>query len=165
VPVTLNVLIYQKLVNAGGELYVDGNGDAWEPDQVYSEGNWGYTRSQAPAQSTNREIGGTVDQPKYQTARQHPQEYRFDGLPPGTYEVRLFFAEIQNQRPGNRVFDVILENTLVLPSYDIAATVGTFHADEYTFLIDVTDGQLRIRLVGNPGPAPIINAIGVTQEP
>jgi subtilisin family serine protease len=165
VPVTLNVTIYQKLVNAGGDLYIDGDGNAWVPDQVYSEGDWGYTRSQATSRSTNRTIGGTADQPKYQTIRQDPHEYRFDGLPPGTYEVRLFFAEIQNMRPGNRLFDVILNNTLVLPSYDIAATVGTFHADEYTFLIEVTDGQLRIRLVDRSGPTPIINAIGITQQP
>jgi Malectin domain/Kelch motif/Abnormal spindle-like microcephaly-assoc'd, ASPM-SPD-2-Hydin len=45
---------------------------------------------------------------------------------PGTYEVRLYFAEIWSgaQSPGARLFDVAIEGTKVLDDYDVYADVG-----------------------------------------
>jgi subtilisin family serine protease len=163
VPVTLTVNVYDQRVTAGsGEEYVDGDGEVWDADQRY-DGDWGYMPRQASSRSTNRGIDGTDEEPKYQTARQRMSEYRFDGLPEANFEVEVLFAEIGNQRPGNRVFDVILDNTIVLPAYDIAATVGQFHADDHTFEMEIEDGQLRVRFDSRPGPAPLVNAIRVTQ--
>jgi hypothetical protein len=47
--------------------------------------------------STNQPIAGTVDDALYQTQRQDPTEYVFDGLPSGVYEVELRFVEIQTR--------------------------------------------------------------------
>ena len=95
-----------------------------------------------------------------------PVEYLFDGLPNGSYLVELRFAEVKATNPGTRLFDVILEGTLVLPAHDVASEVGSFAADNHTFIVAVTDGQLNIRLVGLRGYAPpIINAISVTHQP
>jgi hypothetical protein len=169
VPVTLEVLaepMFQKLVNAGGGLYIDGAGNEWVPDQVYVAGDWGYTNHNAPRGQTNRMIAGTDDPVIYQTVRQNPREFRFDGLAPGTYEVRLLFAEIQNRQVGTRVFDVIINDQVVLPAYDITARVGNFHADEHSFMVTVgASGQLSIRFFGRQGAPPIINALGVIQQP
>jgi subtilisin family serine protease len=168
VPVTLEVLdvpMFEKRVNAAGDLYIDTEGNEWIPDQRYVAGDWGYTNRNAPRQHTNRMIGGTDDPEKYQTARQNPGEFRFDNLPPGTYEVKLLFAEISNRQPGSRVFDVIINDQVVLPAYDIAARVGNFHADEYTFVATVgADGRLSIRFFGRQGAPPIINAFAVLQQ-
>ena len=93
-------------------------------------------------------------------------EYRFDGLPNGVYQIELKFAELQNQKRGQRVFDVIGETTLLLPSLDIAGEVGRYYADDKTFFLPVTDGQLNLRFVLRQGSKePIINAIRVTHRP
>jgi hypothetical protein len=116
--------------------------------------------------TTKKPIGGTSDPKLYQSQRQDPTEYRFDGLPNGIYEVDLRFAEIENKKPGTRLFDVIIEGSLVLPSLDVAAEVGTFKADQHVFYIAVTDGQLNVRLVARRGyQIPIINALRVTHRP
>ncbi|MDT8307089.1 MAG: carboxypeptidase regulatory-like domain-containing protein [Anaerolineae bacterium] len=165
VPVLLIVPAYQTLLNAGGDMYVDGSEDTWVPDQAYTEGDWGYLNAGRTG-STRRPIDGTDDQPLYRTLRQDPTEYRFDGLPEGIYEVRLRFAEITNVRPGTRVFDVIAEGEFLLPAHDIAAEVGSYYADEHVYYIPVTDGQLNLRIVHRRGYAPPhVNAIGVTERP
>ena len=116
--------------------------------------------------STNKAIGGTTDDVLYQSARRGQTEYRFDGLPTGVYQVNLRFAEIQNRRPGQRLFDVIVENNLLLPAFDIAGEVGNNYADDKTFYLPVTDGQLNIRLIQRQADKePIIEAIQVIHRP
>ncbi len=158
--------LYQQRVNAGGSQYVDIAGNTWAADQQYTAGSFGYTNSSAHVAKTKKAIAGTDDDPLYQSQRVDPVEYRFDGLPNGSYLVELRFAEVKNTNPGTRLFDVILEGTLVLPAHDVAGEVGSFAADHHTFIVAVTDGQLNIRLVGPRGYAPpIINAISVTHQP
>jgi hypothetical protein len=43
---------------------------------------------------------------------------------PGDYFVDLFFAEIFQSNPGNRIFDVFVEGELVLDNFDILAETG-----------------------------------------
>ncbi|MCX7049071.1 MAG: PQQ-binding-like beta-propeller repeat protein [Candidatus Sumerlaeota bacterium] len=43
---------------------------------------------------------------------------------PSSYTVRLLFAEIENQKPGQRVFDVLLQDRPVLKNFDIAKESG-----------------------------------------
>jgi hypothetical protein len=166
VPVTLTVPAYLKAVNAGDGAYTDVAGDSWSADQRYAAGGFGYTNATANAASTRRAISGTDDDPLYQTQRVNPTEYRFDGLPAGLYEIDLRFAEFVLRQPNTRLFDVIVENTLVLPSHDVVAEVGTYAADRHTFRLPVTDGQLNIRFVERRGyAAPIVNAIRVIHQP
>jgi N-acetylneuraminic acid mutarotase len=166
VPVRLIVPAYYQAVNAGNGAYTDLGGDPWAADQQYTAGSWGYTNSSSHTFSTRRAIGGTDDDKLYQSQRQDPTEYRFDGLPNGMYEFDLRFAELQNRQPGTRLFDVIIENNLVLPSHDVAGEVGGFYADQHVFFMPVTDGQANIRFVGRAGSAqPIVNAIRVRHRP
>lgn len=166
VPVSLIVTAYRQGVNAGGDAYTDTDGDVWAADQAYTEGGWGYV-NRSRTSSTRRDIAGTDDDPLYRSAREQMNEYRFDGLAPGVYQVELRFADLlQNQRPGRRMFDVIIEGAMVLPAYDIAANVGPLAADDHTFYLMLTDGQLNIRLVTRRGYGdPIINGIRVTHRP
>jgi hypothetical protein len=166
VPVRLIVPAYEQGVNAGnGPAYTDTLGDSWAADQAYSAGGWGYTLRVNTA-STNGSIGGTPDPVLYKTARRGQTEYRFDGLPTGVYQVNLKFAEIQNRRPGQRLFDVIIEGNVVLPAFDIAGEVGKNYADDKTFYLPVTDGQLNIRFIQRQADKePLINAIQVINRP
>ena len=166
VPVTLLVPAYFQAVNAGDGDYTDHTGDPWSADRQYAAGAFGYTSPAARTAQTTRPISGTDDPRLYQTQRVNPTEYRFDGLPPGVYEIDLGFAELTTRRPGTRLFDVVVENTLVLPSLDVAGEVGSFAADLHTFRIPVTDGQLNIRFVERRGYAPpIVNAIRIVHQP
>jgi hypothetical protein len=61
---------------------------------------------------------------------------------------------------------VIGETTILLPSLDIVGEVCKYYADDKTFFIPVTDGQLNLRFVLHQGSKePIVNAIRVTHRP
>ncbi|HEU4347225.1 MAG TPA: malectin domain-containing carbohydrate-binding protein, partial [Actinoplanes sp.] len=166
VPVTLAVPAYYRAVEAGGGDYTDRAGDLWSADRQYAPGGFGYTNRSAREARTTRPISGTEDDRLYQTQRVNPTEYRFDGLPTGVYEVDLGFAEVSVRQPGTRLFDVIAENTVLLPAHDAAGEVGSFAADRHRARIAVTDGQLNIRFVERRGYAPpIVNAIRVVDQP
>jgi hypothetical protein len=157
---------FQQRVNAGGSQYVDLAGNIWAADQQYTAGNFGYTNSSSHDARTKKDIAGTDDDPLYQDQRTNPEEYRFDGLPNGTYMVDLRFAEVKTTNPGTRLFDVIIEGAVVLPAHDVASEVGSFAADNHVFFVVVSDGQLNIRFVGRRGSAPpIINAISIMHQP
>ncbi|MFF3300371.1 hypothetical protein [Streptomyces sp. NPDC002908] len=48
--------------------------------------------------TTSKQIAGTGDQGRWATARQGMYEYRFCGLPSGTYRMEPGFAELRS--PG-----------------------------------------------------------------
>ncbi|QAT83776.1 S8A family peptidase [Corallococcus coralloides] len=163
--ISLIVPAYQQAVNSGGATFVDHLADRWAADQRYRQGGWGFLEPSERV-ATPRPIAGTVDDPLYQRARRGFVEYRFDNLPPGVYQLELRFAEIQDQPRLRRVYDVVAETQLVLPAHDIANEVGQLTADDHSFFLTVTDGQLNLRLVPRDGfGVPLINAIRVTQRP
>jgi hypothetical protein len=169
IPVTLIVPAYLKGVEVGGLVrFVDREGEVWARDRAWRRGSWGFW-GDSRRLTTRREIRKTLNDPLYQTARLGlggVLEYRFDGLVSGVYQVHLNFAEIRGVRAGERLYDVILENDLVLPAHDIAAEVGRWAADRHVFFIEVTDGQLRVRFIHRLGfKRPIVNAIRVVHRP
>ena len=166
VPVTLVVPAYYQAANVGDGSYTDLVGNLWSADQPYAVGSWGFTGTKSKVKSTLAPISSTGDDPLYQNLREDPIEYRFDGLPSGVYEVNLSFAEVAKQKANTRLFDVVIENNLVLPAHDVAAEVGSLAADQHVFFVQVTDGQLNIRFVERKGfSLPIINAILVRERP
>jgi hypothetical protein len=62
---------------------------------------------------------------------------------------------------------VIVENTLVLPAYDIVYEAdSTFTADDQRFFVEVTDNRMDVRFVPRAGfKKPVINALRVTHRP
>ncbi len=165
VPVTLIVPAYRQAGNAGGKAYTDRAGDQWDADRQYTAGSWGYV-NQSTTLRTRRGISGTDDDPLYKDLRQAILEYRFDGLLEGVYQVELRFAEVRNTQPNLRVFDVTIEGNLVIYAHDIALEVGSFAADNHTFFVPVTDGQLNVRFIPRRGfGQPIVNALRVTHRP
>lgn len=81
-------------------------------------------------------------------------------LPPGPYQVALFFAEVywgpgcpgQGPGTGSRVFDVFLENREVLSNFDIFREGGGCAANPNggrpvikRFMVNINDGTLDLR--------------------
>jgi subtilisin family serine protease len=163
VPVRLIVPAYDQAVNVGGAAYTDVAGDVWAADHSF-DGRWGFSQS-GPVVTTTLPIGGTLDGRIYQDARTGRVEYRFEGLPAGTYAVDLRFAELQGLAPGQRVFDVIVQGDTAasLTNHDIAALRGTLAADDRVVFVRVRD-RLQISLARRVGE-PIVNAIRVTHRP
>lgn len=167
IPVKLVVPGFQEALDSGSNnSHVDSQGDTWTKDFKFVAGDGcGYMGS-ANAVSTNKAITGTDDPGRYANARQNMFAYRCDGLANGTYTVELNFAEITNAQPNKRVFDVIIEGNLVLPSLDISFEAGNFKALNKTFTVTVTDGVLDIRFITHSGfGKPIVNALRVTHRP
>lgn len=116
---------------AGGFAAADGVNTTIAPDELYGEFRLDATWSPDPG-----------------------IKYTFP-IDNGTYEVKLFFAEYQNEAVGARVFDVLLEDVLVLDDYDIVAVDGFAVAAEKTFTVEVADGTLNLlldRIPGNGNP-------------
>ncbi|WP_338695314.1 S8 family serine peptidase [Streptomyces sp. Q6] len=166
VPVTVVVPAYQTAIDAGAATgsVTDSLGDTWGPDRAYTEGSYGYV-GKPTAVRTKSAVGATTDPQRYTTATKGALEYRFDNLPDGVYQIDLGFAEIAGAAPGDRVFDVMAEDTERIANLDIATEAGgPLRALDKTFTVAVTDGRLNLRLVAHADKT-LVNAVRVTQRP
>jgi N-acetylneuraminic acid mutarotase len=150
-------------LNSGGGAYTGVGGDPWLADRAYTAANEaGYIQQPRRTTSTRSAIGGTLDDPLYQDARISPMIYRITGLPPGVYRLELKFAEIQNKRPGDRQFDVIVNGAPYLIAFDIAALAGQNNALDRTTLVSAMNGEINVQFARRQGQGdPILNAIRV----
>ena len=166
IPVSLTVTQYSQAVNAGSNTaYTDTAGVQWAADQKYVTGKWGYTNAKASTATTTNGIAGTTDDVLFQSQRLTPTEYRFDGLPAGTYQLTLHFAEFKALKVGQRVFNVVVDGGTVLLAHDIMRDAGRYAADTHSVVeVAVSDGQLNLAFVpaGTKEP-PAVNAIRVLQ--
>jgi glucose/arabinose dehydrogenase/PKD repeat protein len=124
-------------VNAGGPAFTDSSGNAWEADRNFNTGNT----------FTSASWTGP-DPPLYGTERWDPADapelsYSFP-VTPGTYTVKLHFAEIYFTTVGARVFDVYIDGTKVLDKLDIVNEVGPMAPLVETFTVNETGSSLRI---------------------
>jgi hypothetical protein len=128
-------------VNAGGSSYTDTLGQVWEADNPYVSFGRSFT-------VTGAAIAGTDDDVLFRSERwDHPSDdpMRFDfQVENGLYQVRLGFAEIYGFKAGERVFDVIINDQVVLKWHDIFAKVGANTADIEEFTTEVTGGKLTV---------------------
>ncbi|WP_052352048.1 malectin domain-containing carbohydrate-binding protein [Deinococcus pimensis] len=153
-----------------GASYTDPQGRVWMPDLVTTYSSRvnqsekrgivvpdvaGTTAPDEPAQPTTVPIANSSIDPVYQTYRalmnpEPAQDRRIMHytvpLNNGTYTVNLHFAELYWNAPGQRVFDVLAENAVVLPNLDIFAQAGKNTALVKPLQVTVTDGQLNIDL-------------------
>jgi Malectin domain/Carboxypeptidase regulatory-like domain/Kelch motif/Viral BACON domain len=150
-------------LNSGGGAYTDSAGAPWLADRAYTAANQaGYIQQPRRTTSTRSAIGGTTDDPLYQDARITSMTYRISGLPDGVYRLELKFAEIQNKRPGDRQFDVIVNGSPYLIAFDIAALVGQNYALDRTLNVSSAGGEITVQLARRQGAGdPILNAIRV----
>lgn len=142
-------------INGGGNAYTGADGNIWSADSNYNNGG---------SQSTTNVISGTADQPLYQTWHRgpflNPLIYTFNGIPNGSYTVILDFAEAEYAAAGTRIFNVSINGSTVLNSFDIFATVGGNTALSQSFPVTVTGGQIAIQFNAVKND-PIVNAIAI----
>ncbi len=99
------------------------------------------------------------------------------GVPAGTYSVKLLFAELRlggapctGPVGQDRIFDIEIEGTTVMPALDVtsfgggcAAQGGSGHAFGVSFTVDVLDGTFDLAENASMGAA-AINAIELVQQ-
>ncbi|MCL5667137.1 MAG: DUF2341 domain-containing protein [Patescibacteria group bacterium] len=139
-------------VNVGGSAYTDPAGVVWSADKNYSGGN-NYGVSSA--------IANTNASALYQTSRYGGFAYNFN-VPNGAYQVKLKFAETYWAGAGNRLFNVSLNNSQILTSFDIFAQAGGINkALDKTFTVNVIDGKISLQFTTMSDNA-MVNAIEIT---
>jgi hypothetical protein len=139
-------------INAGGPAYVDFQGQTWSADTGFSGG---------AAVSTGRPIANTQTAPLYKAARTGQFSYQV-AVPSGAYTVNLKFAEIVQNRVGQRAFNVAINGAPALANFDIvAAAGGAFTAVDKTFPVNVTNGLLAVAFSNGKAGAPLVSAIEI----
>lgn len=152
------------------------------PDQAYKPGSWGYTDGKAydswPGNKSHdgkrkgvaANIYATNLEPVFQTFRMGLSGYQFDA-PKGEYMVGLYFDEpftndeMKNiQRTGSsenfdRIFNVIINNELVIDKLNLAAEFGHQTAVKKTFKITTNEG-INIFLQALAGK-PILSGVAI----
>jgi hypothetical protein len=145
-------------VNAGGPQYTDSAAQVWAADIGFNTGS---------ASSVGNAIAGTSDPALYRSERWDaataPELAYVFTVPNGNYTVKLHFAEIWSggQAVGRRIFDVRIENQLVLDNLDVFAEVGGYTALIKTVQTTVSDGQLNVNFVHGSADNPKISAIEI----
>lgn len=172
------------LLGSGRYFFDKKNGVAWQPDQPYRAGSWGFIGGTAFKMTGNtrlpygsdKNIIGTYEDPVYQTQQTGISAYRLD-VPPGEYELTLHFAELQGanskgliynltnpprqeQGPPRR-FNVYVNDQLILEDFNLAAQYGTAKAVCKKYRITTTGSQgIQIVFSALEGE-PVLNALQV----
>ena len=141
--------------------YVDHAGKVWNPDTYFSGGN--------AVQSAVQHIWRTQDPIIYRTSRQGEFSYNIP-LKPGTYELRMHFAETQygpenagGGVEGSRTMTVTANGETLLRDFDVLADAGGERTAEVKVFHDISpasDGQLHLSFSGRSGSA-MLSAIEI----
>src|SRR5437868_4681284 len=104
-------------INAGG-----GAVDSFDADSYFTDGG-AYQTSDAVE---TRGVVTAGPMAIYQSERHGTSfSYNFPDLTPqSAYHVRLHFAELTWDRPGERVFNVLINGVTVLSNFDLVAEAG-----------------------------------------
>ena len=81
-----------------------------------------------------------------------------------SYEVRLYFSELENKKKGERVFDVIIQNNKVLDNFDIVNEAGKVNKEIIKTFTGITAGKtLTIEMYPEKGNT-ILSGIELSEE-
>jgi serine/threonine protein kinase/Flp pilus assembly protein TadD len=149
-------------IDCGGKEHEEPDGSLWSADRFHRGG-----RTDLPSGEVSRfggAISGTHRPFLHRGGRWFPEGAPRPGysvpLPPGRWRVTLHFAETWFRHAGARVFDIVLEERVVLEAYDPFAAVGFAAADPKEFAVEVRDGALDIDFV-HRADCPRISAIEI----
>ena len=142
--------------------YVDHAGKLWTPDTYFSGG--------ATAASSVQHIWRTQDPILYRNSRQGDFAYSIP-LKPGTYELRLHFAETfygpENAGgggEGSRTMTITLNGEPLLHDFDVLADAGGERTAEVKVFHDVvpaSDGQLHLSFFSGKSGSAMLSGIEV----
>lgn len=137
----------------------DSNGRSWGAERFFTGGEI----VQFPGQF----VDGTLDQDLFHAARTGNFQYNIP-LGSGTWELRLYFAEMQfgpgfarGGGEGSRVFHVVANEKRILSDFDVISdAAGPRIADVRVFkdIVPNSEGRLRLSFIGSSGQA-MVSAI------
>ena len=167
-PLTTGSLLYR--VNAGGALVEDWEEDtSGSPSPYVLDGSTTIETDDAPVTfDSTIPVGTSMDlfTTKRRDANQADprMEWDFPVAAGEEIEVRLYFIEMSRCATGNRLFDVLIEGTLVLDDFDVYTESGSEcnQATMRTFTV-TTDGNLDIDFPlanGRPSTVAAIEILG-----
>lgn len=173
----LNILL------GANRYFVDEQGQIWIPAHEYKKGQWGWLggkafklpKGQLPY-GTDKNIKRTFDDPVYQTQQTGITDFKIDA-PDGEYELTLHFAELSGGKidgmvynldsagrteiAEKRVFDVLVNNKVIIEHFNIARQYGEAVAVSKKIILQVTNGSgIHIIFKAMEG-APVLNAVQV----
>lgn len=145
--------------------YVDHSGRVWDGDHYFTGGT--------VVSNPESFIFRTLDPTLYQASR--TGSFRYDiPLKPGSYELRLHFAELffgpESYRGGgesDRIFSIDLNRTRLLQDLDVICDAGGSNIAYIRDFKDVTpgpDGDLHLKFVPNRDD-PMLSALEVLPSP
>ena len=118
--------------------------EGWADDSAYRQGG-NYNNTQAVYGRTEL-IKNTSEQALFnQEVWGKNINYKIP-VQNGNYILRLHFVELYHNAPGRRIFNVNVQNALLLQNFDVFASVNKFSALTKEFPIFVSNGELNISL-------------------
>jgi hypothetical protein len=141
-------------INAGGTA-----SGSFASDMDYNQGN---EFSDTSTSINTSGVTNPAPQAVWQTCRWNASfTYTLTGLTAGaTYTLRLDWAELTFQSAGQRKFNVAINGTQVLTSFDVYATAGYKTALQKSFSVTAnSSGQVVIAFTQGGADNPFINAI------
>lgn len=161
---------YLMRVNCGGGDYTDQYKNVWYHDDAGSWGNSfaGVNRMQASQRRTFDALKNTTENELFGTYRYGREELEYNLEPgPGNYLVELYFLEPWYGVGGGmdcsrwRVFDVAINDKIVLKDLDIWKEAGTNKVLKKTFWVQSKDGKIVIRFPRISSSQAMITAIAI----
>jgi PKD repeat protein len=152
-------------VNAGGgALQATDAGPDWSDGSADVSG--GNPAGWSPVPNVNASVPASTPRSIFDSERWSEQHWTFP-IPAGaTVKVRLYFANrfTGTSAVGQRVFDVAINGTTVLPAYDIVADVGdqTGTMKEFPNRTPAADGAIHVDLTNQVENA-LINGIEIVR--
>ncbi len=173
-------MYYLYRVNAGGGDYRDQSGNLWSADAEYTSGDtwgsvsWAQSFAGIPGELGSQRVNhdavrGTLDDPLFQSYRYGREQlsYRF-AVPPGQYEVELYFAEPWYGRGGGvnctgwRLFDIAINGTTVTRDLDLWKAAGYSGAVKRVYTAQAArNGELVISFPRVSVGQAVISAIAI----
>ncbi|MFV8326659.1 malectin domain-containing carbohydrate-binding protein [Flavobacterium sp. ZS1P14] len=173
---------YIYRVNSGGSEMTDAFGNNWQADTHKSgDATWGSlswtdTFKQLPAfyasqRSTYDPIAGTKDWRLFQSFRYGVDKLRYEfPAPQGEYLVELYFTEPWYGTGGGmdckgwRLFDVAINDNVVLKDFDIWSEAGHDTAVKKSFVVKSKNGKISISFPNVKAGEAIISAIAIATK-
>jgi len=173
---------YIYRVNCGGSELTDSAGNTWFTDtHKNGQNSWGslsWTDNFeklpdffASQRKTFELINGTKDPELFQSFRYGVDKLRYEfPAPDGEYLIELYFTEPWYGTGGGmdckgwRLFDVAINDNVVLKDFDIWSEAGHDNALKKTFKVKSTNGKIVISFPNVKASQAIISAIAIATK-
>ena len=166
---------YLYRINCGGDDYTDSFGQLWMQDNTHYSRSWAANFKElnpylASQRTTNDPIRGSRDWKLFQHFRfgRHQLEYNFP-VADGTYRIELYFTEPWHGTGGSastdceglRIFDVAVNDSVVLDDLDIWAESGHDGVCKKVVYATVKGGVLKIHFPEVKAGQALISGIAI----